>query len=195
MFYKILLSVFLAAFIAACSTTPKGTADSSGSGSAGTSSASIDPAGGDASILEDLINTPLGGPSTEAGLQEDSLSASIEPGSQEDLIVNVGDRVFFNYDSAELDADAQELLQYQAAWFKEHNILEITIEGHCDERGTREYNLALGEKRAHAVINYLNGLGVFPIRNTISYGKERPAVVGSNDGAWSQNRRSVTKVN
>jgi len=193
MFYKILLSVFMAAFIAACSTTPKGTADSSGSGSSGTSSTdSIDPSSGDAAILEDLINTPLGGPSTSTALGSQE---SIEPGSQEDLIVNVGDRVFFDYDSAELDADAQELLQYQAAWFKEHNITSVTIEGHCDERGTREYNLALGEKRAQAVKNYLNGLAVFPVINTLSYGKERPAVVGSNDGAWSQNRRSVTKVN
>ena len=185
MFYKILLSVFMVAFIAACSTTPKSTADSSGSGSSGTSS--IDPSSGDAAILDDLINTPLGGPS--------SASASIKPGSQEDLIVNVGDRVFFAYDSAELDADAQELLLYQATWFKEHDIQSITIEGHCDERGTREYNLALGEKRAQAVKNYLNGLAVFPVINTLSYGKERPAVVGSNEGAWSQNRRSVTKVN
>ena len=187
MFYKILLSFFMVAFIAACSTTPKDTADSSGSGSSGTSS--IDPSSGDAAILEDLINTPLGGPSSA------SASSSIEPGSQEDLIINVGDRVFFAYDSAELDADAQELLLYQASWFKEHDILSITIEGHCDERGTREYNLALGEKRAQAVKNYLNGLGVFPVINTLSYGKERPAVVGSNEGAWSQNRRSVTQVN
>ena len=185
MFYKILLSVFMVAFIAACSTTPKDTADSSGSGSSGTS----DPSSGDAAILEDLINTPLGGPSSA------SASSSIEPGSQEDLIINVGDRVFFAYDSAELDADAQELLLYQASWFKEHDILSITIEGHCDERGTREYNLALGEKRAQAVKNYLNGLAVFPVINTLSYGKERPAVVGSNEGAWSQNRRSVTQVN
>ena len=184
MFYKILLSVFMVAFIAACSTTPKSTADSSGSGSSG-----IDPSSGDAAILDDLINTPLGGPSSA------SASASIKPGSQEDLIVNVGDRVFFAYDSAELDADAQELLLYQATWFKEHDIQSIIIEGHCDERGTREYNLALGEKRAQAVKNYLNGLAVFPVINTLSYGKERPAVVGSNEGAWSQNRRSVTKVN
>ena len=184
MFYKILLSVFMVAFIAACSTTPKDTADSSGSGSS-----IIDPSSGDAAILEDLINTPLGGPSSA------SASSSIEPGSQEDLIINVGDRVFFAYDSAELDADAQELLLYQASWFKEHDILSITIEGHCDERGTREYNLALGEKRAQAVKNYLNGLAVFPVINTLSYGKERPAVVGSNEGAWSQNRRSVTQVN
>ena len=113
MFYKILLSVFMVAFIAACTTTPKDTADSSGSGSSGTS---IDPSSGDAGILEDLINTPLG-PSSVSESDSDSASASIEPGSQEDLIINVGDRVFFAYDSAELDADAQELLLYQAAWF------------------------------------------------------------------------------
>ena len=92
-----------------------------------------------------------------------------------------------------LDSDAKELLQHQAAWLKQHNKTSIIIEGHCDERGTREYNLALGEKRAQAVKNYLNSLGVgISSMSTVSYGKERPAVVGSNDAAWSQNRRSVT---
>ena len=190
MIKNILLLALLTLFITACATTPKDTADTSGSGVSGTDSGAIEPSSGDAGILEDLINTPLGGPSTVES------QAVIEPGSQEDLIVNVGDRVYFDYDSAELDADAQELLQHQAAWFKQHNIISITIEGHCDERGTREYNLALGEKRAQAVKNYLSGLGVIDWRlNTISYGKERPAVVGSNDEAWSQNRRSVTIVN
>ena len=165
MFYKILLSIFIAIFITACSTTPKDTADSSGSGS--TSSTST-------SVTEEL---------------------PIEPGSQEDLIVNVGDRVFFSYNSSELDSDAQELLQDQVAWIKQYDV-SVTIEGHCDERGTREYNLALGEKRAQAVKNYLTSMGISPSKvTTISYGKERPAVVGSNDGAWSQNRRSVTTVN
>ena len=176
MFYKILFILLLVVFVSACSTTPKDTADSSGSGSSGD------------------FNTTTTEETTASSEVSDS-GATIVPGSQEDLIVNVGDRVFFDYDSAELDADAQELLQHQAAWLKQHNILSVTIEGHCDERGTREYNLALGEKRAQAVKNYLNGLAVFPVVNTISYGKERPAVVGSNDDAWSQNRRSVTKVN
>ena len=189
MFYKILLSIFLAAFISACSTKPTDTADTSGSGSS-SATASTDPASGDADILADLINTPLG-----VLEQAGQAGQSVEPGSQEDLIVNVGDRVFFSYNSAELDDDAKELLQDQVAWFKQHNITSVTIEGHCDERGTREYNLALGEKRAQSVKNYLNGLSTFPVINTISYGKERPAVIGSNDGAWSQNRRSVTKVN
>ena len=175
MFYKILFTLFLVAFVSACSTT-KDTADSSGSGSSGEFNATTTE-------------------ETTASSGEADSGAAIVPGSQEDLIVNVGDRVFFDYDSAELDADAQELLQHQAAWLKQHNILSVTIEGHCDERGTREYNLALGEKRAQAVKNYLSGLAVFPVVNTISYGKERPAVVGSNDDAWSQNRRSVTKVN
>ena len=188
MFHKFLLTLFFLAFVAGCSTTSKDTADSSGSGSSGDFNA-VAPASGDSDILADLINTPL-------GVLEQSVSEQlITPGSQEDLIVNVGDRVFFDYDSAELDADAQELLQHQAAWLKQHNIISVTIEGHCDERGTREYNLALGEKRAQAVKNYLNGLAVFPVVNTISYGKERPAVIGSNDAAWNQNRRSVTTIN
>ena len=177
MFYKIILSIFLAAFIVACSTTPKDTADASGSGSSASS---------------DSVTSSDG---NESAAAEADNGIAIEPGSQEDLIVNVGDRVFFNYNSAELDEDAKELLHDQAAWFKQHNILSVTIEGHCDERGTREYNLALGEKRAQAVKNYLSGLSTFPVINTISYGKERPAVAGSNDGAWSQNRRSVTTVN
>ena len=173
MIIKLLASALLVFFLAACSTTPKDTADSSGSGSTSTSS--------DVSSSADTETTE---------------SASIEPGSQEDLIVNVGDRVFFNYDSAELDTDAQELLQDQVAWLKQYTDVSVIIEGHCDERGTREYNLALGEKRAQSVKNYIINLGISADRvATISYGKERPAVVGSNDGAWAQNRRSVTTVN
>ena len=193
MIKQILLSALLVFFITACATTPKDTADTSGSGSSGTDSGtSIDLTTGDPDILADLINTPLGGPSS-VGVDE---SSSGYDSLGERFIVEVGDRVYFDYDSAELDADAQELLQHQAAFFKQHNILSVTIEGHCDERGTREYNLALGEKRAQSVKNYLNGLGIgISSLTTISYGKERPAVVGSNEGAWGQNRRSVTIVN
>ena len=175
MIIKLLASALLVFFLAACSTPPKDTADSSGSGSTSTSS--------------DVSS----GSSDESSSSE---STSIEPGSQEDLIVNVGDRVFFNYDSSELDSDAQELLQDQVAWLKQYSNVSVIIEGHCDERGTREYNLALGEKRAQSVKNYLINLGISADRvSTISYGKERPSVVGSNDGAWAQNRRSVTIVN
>ena len=171
MIIKLLTGATLVFFLAACSTTPKDTSDSSGSGSS-TSSSDV------------------------SSSSDSSESAIIEPGSQEDLIVNVGDRVFFNYDSSDLDGDAQELLQDQVAWLKQYSDVSIIVEGHCDERGTREYNLALGEKRAQSVKNYLISLGISSERvSTISYGKERPAVVGSNDGAWAQNRRSVTIVN
>ena len=171
MINKILMSVFLALFVAGCATKSKDS-ETSGTGSA-TSSSSV-----------------------SSSSDSDTGDSLIEPGTQEDLIVNVGDRVFFGYDSSELDSDALELLQDQVAWLKQNSGVSVTIEGHCDERGTREYNLALGEKRAQAVKNYLIGLGINPDRvSTISYGKERPAVVGSNDGAWAQNRRSVTLVN
>ena len=174
MFYKFFISIFIVFFVAACATKPKDSADSSGSGST-TSSSDV---------------------SSEEGTITETVGSGIASGSQEDLIVNVGDRVFFGYDSSDLDSDALELLQDQVAWLKQNSDVSVTIEGHCDERGTREYNLALGEKRAQAVKNYLIGLGINPDRvSTISYGKERPAVVGSNDGAWAQNRRSVTIVN
>ena len=173
MFYKFFISIFIVLFVAACATKPKDSADSAGSGSSSSDS--------DVSSEGTITETPGNG---------------IVSGSQEDLIVNVGDRVFFGYDSSDLDSDALELLQDQVAWLKQNSDVSVTIEGHCDERGTREYNLALGEKRAQAVKNYLIGLGINPDRvSTISYGKERPAVVGSNDGAWAQNRRSVTIVN
>ncbi len=179
MIIRLLTGALLVFFLAACSTTPKDTADSSGSGSSSTST-DVSSSGSDSS----------------SGSENSSETDSIEPGSQEDLIVNVGDRVFFNYDSSELDSDAQELLQDQVAWLKQYSDVSVIIEGHCDERGTREYNLALGEKRAQSVKNYLISLGIASDRvSTISYGKERPAVVGSNDGAWAQNRRSVTLVN
>ena len=175
MFNKFLISIFIVLFVAACATKPKDTADSSGSGSSSS--------GSDVS-------------SSSEGVITETAGSGIVSGSQEDLIVNVGDRVFFGYDSSDLDSDALELLQDQVAWLKQNSDVSVTIEGHCDERGTREYNLALGEKRAQAVKNYLIGLGINPDRvSTISYGKERPAVVGSNDGAWAQNRRSVTVVN
>lgn len=117
------------------------------------------------------------------------------PGTQADLVVNVGDRVFFETDSSDLTSSARTTLENQATWLRQYPSLGVSIEGHADERGTREYNLALGERRANAVRNYMIALGVAPSRvNTISYGKERPAVPGANDSAWSQNRRGVTKV-
>jgi peptidoglycan-associated lipoprotein len=117
------------------------------------------------------------------------------PGTQQDLVVNVGDRVFFGYDKYDLTADARATIEKQAAWLKQYPQLNISIEGHCDERGTREYNLALGEKRATTVKNYMIALGVETARiQTISYGKERPAVAGSDEASWAQNRRGVVVI-
>ena len=131
-----------------------------------------------------------------AGTQKNVNSGgSITAGSQEDLIVNVGDRVFFEFDSFELTVDGQSTLDAQASWLKQYSDVNVTIEGHADERGTREYNLALGEKRANTVFTYLMDAGISNSRmKTVSFGKERPEVVGSTDSAWSQNRRSVTTV-
>jgi peptidoglycan-associated lipoprotein len=115
------------------------------------------------------------------------------PGSVEEFQVGVGDRVFFDYDSYEIRQDAQDTLKKQAAWLQQYGQYTVTIEGHCDERGTREYNLALGERRANSVKNYLVALGVNANRvQTISYGKERPENAGHDEIAFSQNRRGVT---
>ncbi len=120
-------------------------------------------------------------------------SSGIRPGSIEDFRVNVGDRVFFAYDKFDLSADARRTLERQAAWLKQYASVRLTVEGHADERGTREYNLALGERRANAAKDYLVALGVPASRlTTVSYGKERPSVLGSNEAAWSQNRRGVS---
>jgi peptidoglycan-associated lipoprotein len=118
------------------------------------------------------------------------------PGSQEDLVVNVGDRVFFGFDKFDLTPEARATLDRQASWLNQYPRVTVTVEGHADERGTREYNLALGERRANSVKNYLLARGVDANRiATISYGKERPAVLGSNEASWAQNRRGVTVVN
>ncbi len=118
------------------------------------------------------------------------------PGSQEDLLLNVGDRIFFAFDRSDLNADSRATLEKLASWLTTYQNVTVTIEGHCDERGTREYNLALGERRADAARDYLVALGIDGGRlSTISYGKERPAVLGSNEEAWAQNRRDVFVVN
>ena len=123
-------------------------------------------------------------------------SRNIVPGSQQDLEASAGDRVFFAFDRSDITTESQQILARQADWLRRYPNVTVTIEGHCDERGTREYNLALGERRATAVKKMLAALGVAANRvSTISYGKERPAVVGSNEAAWAQNRRGVTVIN
>ncbi|WP_336293942.1 peptidoglycan-associated lipoprotein Pal [Bartonella sp. CB169] len=120
----------------------------------------------------------------------------VQPGSGQEFIVNVGDRVFFSLDSSSLDSDAESILMRQAEWLLRHPYYSIMIEGHADDRGTREYNLALGQRRAVVVRNYLISLGVSAQRiQTISYGKERPVAVCDDISCWNQNRRAVTTIN
>jgi peptidoglycan-associated lipoprotein len=133
---------------------------------------------------------PPGGPGGGVG------SRNIVPGSQQDLEASAGDRIFFSFDRSDVSPEAREILTRQADWLRRYPNVTVTIEGHCDERGTREYNLALGERRAQAAKNVLVALGIPASRiSTISYGKERPAVVGSTEEAYAQNRRAVTVVN
>lgn len=115
---------------------------------------------------------------------------------QADLVANAGaDRVYFDLDAFELTPAAQQVLARQAQWFQSHPNIAITVEGHCDERGTREYNLALGERRANSVKNFLAGQGVAVSRlSTISYGKERPDALGSDEASYARNRRAVSLV-
>ncbi len=120
-------------------------------------------------------------------------AGSATPGSSQDFTVNVGDRIFFDTDSSVIRGDAQTTLSRQAQWLQQYNNYAITVEGHADERGTREYNLALGARRAAAARDFLVARGV-PVNRirTISYGKERPVAVCDNISCWSQNRRAVT---
>jgi peptidoglycan-associated lipoprotein len=121
--------------------------------------------------------------------------AGFAPGSQQDLAATAGDRVFFAYDQSTISPEGQQILQRQSEWLKRYSQVSVTIEGHCDERGTREYNLALGERRAQAVKNVLVALGISAGRiQTISYGKERPIVVGSDEAGYAQNRVGITTV-
>ncbi|WP_018148962.1 peptidoglycan-associated lipoprotein Pal [Henriciella marina] len=116
-------------------------------------------------------------------------------GSLEDFQVNVGDRVYFDLDQYRLDGDDQSVLQRQAAWLQNYPNVRIMVAGNADERGTREYNLALGERRASVVRDYLVNLGVSPSRiDTVSYGKERPIAPESNEAAWAMNRNAFTQI-
>jgi peptidoglycan-associated lipoprotein len=147
-------------------------------------------------LLAACSSTPPAPPPAPPAGPSGPSAGSVIPGSQQDLAQNAGDRVFFEFDRSDITPEAQQILQRQASWLQHYPNVSVTIEGHCDERGTREYNLALGERRATAVKNVLVAAGIPASRiSTISYGKERPIVVGSNEEAWSQNRVAITTVN
>jgi len=163
--FKITAIIVAAAMLAACESTPESQGQGAGTGTT-TPAAQTAPA-------------PRGP----------------VPGSQMDLEINVGDRVFYDFDKYNLKPDARTQVERWAAWLKTYPNVRVTIEGHADERGTREYNLALGERRANAAMEYLVSLGINANRiKTTSFGKERPAVLGSNERAWAQNRRAVAVV-
>ena len=126
-------------------------------------------------------------------LGQGAFAGTAAPGSQQDFVVNVGDRVFFESDQTDLTAQSRATLDKQAQWLQTYNRNSFTIEGHADERGTREYNIALGARRAQTVRDYLASHGIDASRmRTISYGKERPVAVCNDISCWSQNRRAVT---
>jgi peptidoglycan-associated lipoprotein len=136
------------------------------------------------------------GSGTQSATTDTSGIGSVAPGSADDFNQNVGNTVYFDLNSYSLSSEAQSQLQRQGAWLQQYPATTLTIEGHADERGTREYNLALGERRANAVANYLVALGVNQSRlSVISYGKERPLCVQSDESCWSQNRRGVSAIN
>ena len=117
------------------------------------------------------------------------------PGSQEDLVANVGDRVFFDFDRSTLKTDARSTLDRQAGWLAKYPQVNVQVAGNCDDRGTEEYNLALGQRRANSSRDYLVARGVAGSRiSTISYGKDRPTALGDNEQSWAQNRNSITSV-
>lgn len=139
---------------------------------------------------------PTDGEDIDRGDPNGSVGQAALPGSRADFVQNVAsDHVLFETDSYTLDGQARATLDTQAAWLQRNRGVNVTIEGHCDERGTREYNLALGDRRANAAKNYLEAKGIASSRmTTISWGKERPVATGSDEGAWAQNRRAVTVV-
>ena len=177
--WKILFTILAGLGLGACETTPDNVGSAKGIGSnVGTLPSS--GSGGGVITAPQVSNLAPGG---------------VPSGSQEDLVTNIGDRVFFGLDSVALSAEARDTLEKQAQWLRRNQGVTVTIAGHADERGTREYNLALAERMATSVRDYLVALGLDQNRiKTISYGKERPVDARSVEDAWSKNRRSVTTV-
>lgn len=180
MLVRVLFMMLLSVSVVACSSSDKDLGDSQGA------------------VLSERDGMDSGVGMGVEGFDSSSVAGvdgSVVPGSQADFVINAGDKVFFDTDSHSLNNEGRMSAEAQARWLNTYTGINITVEGHADERGTREYNLALGESRANSIKNYLVSLGVDPRRiNTISYGKEQPAVLGDGPSAWSQNRRGVSVI-
>jgi len=173
---KLIGSIAALILVAACETVPEEMADADGGGA----------------VAPGAAGPVTPGPTAPVVAPEDAPPA---PGSFNEFVKLVGDRVFFGFDQIDLLPQAQETLERQAEWLLRYLATTIVIQGHADERGTREYNLALGERRANAVRNFLIALNVDASRiSTVSYGKERPVALGSNVTAWALNRRAVSQI-
>ena len=188
--FKPLFTLFAATFLlAACETASTISEEAAGASDASAASSSS------SSTASASSSTDTGSSASASASSEAAAAASALDDARSELM-SIGDTVLFGYDSSQLDADAMATLDAQAALLNAKPSFRVKIEGHADERGTREYNLALGERRASAARDYLVAKGVDGSRiRIVSYGKERPAVVGSNEEAWAKNRRSVTVLN
>ena len=195
MLHRLIALVAVAFFIAACETASQTTTDSSGESSSSTaaSSASTSSSSGSSGSSGSSSSSS----SSSGGSASSSSSSGItDRASAEDALAAIGNTVFFDYDSSALSADAEGTLMRQAVFLNANPALTVTLEGHCDERGTREYNLALGERRGSAARDFLLAQGVDSARiRVVSYGKERPAAAGSNESSWAKNRRAATVIN
>lgn len=173
---KVALVAFILASVAACAEKPKPVATAPGQMDDGSSSSAYVPP-----VTQPVVTQPV--------------NTGVTPGSQQDFVVNVGDRVYFDTDQSSIRSDAQSILASQAAWLARYPGVNIRIEGNADERGTREYNFALGARRAQSVSDFLVSKGVAPSRiSTISYGKEQPIDTGTGDDAWAHNRNGHTAI-
>ena len=185
MLQRLIALAAVAFFVAACETASQTSTDSAGESSSSTASTSASTSSSSGSSG-----------SSSSSSSSSASSAADAATSAEDALAKIGNTVYFGYDSSALSDDAQATLMRQAGFLRGNPSLTVTIEGHCDERGTREYNLALGERRATAARDYLLAQGVAPARiRVISYGKERPVASGSTEQSWSKNRRAATVLN
>ena len=189
---RFLMLVAGAALLTACETASQ--IDAAATSDGGTSASSTGETA--STSTSSSTSSSSGSNSTSASEDSSSQTAYQYDTNPKTELIRIGDRILFDYDSHELDDSDRKILQGQADFLNQNPSLKITIEGHCDERGTREYNLALGEKRANSSKDYLIALGIDNARiKVVSFGKERPQVLGSNKAAWKMNRRSVTTLN